>query len=552
MSSQPEWLIRSGSRILGPYTQAEVALKLREKELSLHDEISEPVGRWWPIQYHPRMEDVVEDFRSQTTTDLTDALSTRTPTLSLTDALNEGSSKSKSKVQTEPKVVETFGVYKQSPQNKNLKNLQGTFWAASIAVVLLGTGFFWYLQKNKTQKIEMNAQVSDARIAEQALFVGDYRKALAAYKRLADKNPQGNEYSIYLAPLYLQVENQTVLAKRELEKINGRDQFAEAQTAEGLLNFIENNRQKAKENWQKALTINPNYDPASLNLAYDMMASKNWNQARQWLENYYQRDKSSADHNIAYALASLEAFEKNKNQRLLTEADLILSDSYLKIQDRIQDVLLIRSAIAQHTGNQEDFRKNIFDLLNQEIEGFKKVRHNAFVANAWFENEMIAPLCREQAAKLTAQPDKGLMETYCFVRAGQMDQAQKKMAQVRDQAPRHPLVQAWASYMLDQQQQQEQASVILGRAMEANRSGEYIQPYILQAQFCFSRKDYACAEQNWQVVLQQKPDSLMAGTALAQIKMLSGRQAEAAEDVRRLGQQSEDYKPLLEMQWALK
>lgn len=551
MSSQPEWLIRSGSRVLGPYTQAEVSLKLREKELSLHDEIADPLGRWWPIQYHPRMEDIVEEFRSQTTTDLTDALGTRTPTVSLTDALNEITPKT-GKVKAEPKVVETFGVYKQSTQNKNLQGLQNLAWILSIVVVIGGTAFFWYQQKNKTQKTEQNEQVSDLRNAQHALFVGDYAQALESYKKLAEKNPQSNEYSMYLAPLYLQAGNQALSAKRELEKIPNLDQSVEAQTAMGLLYFAEKNKIKAQEHWQKAMSLNANYAPAVLNLAYLQMDNKSWHQARQWLETHFRRNESASDWNIAYAISSLEAFEKNKNPRILREADLMLSDTHLKAEDRIQDVLLIRARIADLTNDDELYKKLIMNLLNQDIEGFKKVRKNAFVANDWFENQFMGPLCKVHVSILSNQLEKGLMEAYCSIRSGQLDSAQKKINQLREQMPKHALVQAWASYILDRHQQQDEASVMLGRAIEMNRSFEYLQPYILQAQFCFSRKDYACAEQNWKIVLQHRPDSLAAATALTQIKMLSGRESEANEDTKRLEQVSEDYKPLLEMLWTQK
>ena len=544
MSVQPEWLIRSGSRLLGPYTQAEILLKLREKELSLHDEVSEPLGRWWPIQYHPRMEDIVEDFRSQTATDRTDALGA-TPTASLTDVLGEATPKFK----MESKVVETFGVYKQSPQNQNLKGLQSLMWIFSIVVIAGGVGFFWYQQKNKVQKIEQAEQLNDLKNAERALFVGDYRQALDSYKKVAAKNPQSNEYSIYLAPLYLQVDKQTLLAKRELEKIAQANQSAEAQTAMGLMYFMDGNSTKASEHFKLALQINPNYHPALLNTGYLYMAEESWNHARQWFESRYERNKVPADWNIAYAVASIEAYEKSRNQRFLQEAELFLSDAHLKIQDRMQDVLMVRSRIAALMNDDERFKKNVAGFLNQEIDGFRKVRHNAFAANAWFEDDLMIPLCKKTMAALTAQPEKGLFEVYCAVRAGQMDAAQKKMTQLREQMPKHALVQAWASFILDQLHQQEEASVLLGRALEMNRSAHYSQPNILQAQFCFARKDYSCAEQNWQGVLQSQPDSLPAQVALAHIKFLTGRNSEASEDLRRVQPNTEDYKPFLELQW---
>lgn len=545
MSSQPEWLIRSGSRILGPYTQAEILLKLREKELSLYDEVSEPAGRWWPIQTHPRMEDVVEDVRSQTTTDHTDLIGNKTPTASLTDALGEVTPKQK----VESKVVETFGVYRQSAQSKNLKGIQNLVWIGSALVLVAGVFFLWNQQKDKIQKSEKHEQISDLQNAEKALFIGDYAQALESYKKLAEKNPQSHEYAIYLAPLYLQSGSQTLLAKRELEKVVHLNQSAEAQTALGLVYFMDGDVNKAFQSWKQALQINPNYDPAILNIAYLYMAEKSWHHVRDWIEKFFKRDQSPADWNMAYALASVEAYEKNKSSRFLQEADMFLSGTHLKIQDRMQDILLIRARIAHLLNDDERFKKIILELLNQEIDGFKKVRHNAFVANAWFEDEFMIPLCKKNLSSVSTQPEKGLLETYCSIRTNQMDMAQKKITQMREQLPKHALVQAWASYVLDQLHQQDEASVILGRALEMNRSSQYVLPYILQAQFCFARKDYSCAEQNWQFTLKYNPDSLPAKVALAQIKALNGRQNEAIGALKELRDSSEDYKPFLDLQW---
>lgn len=548
MSSQPEWLIRSGSRILGPYTQAEVLLKLREKELSLHDEVSDPVGRWWPIQFHPRMEDIVEDFRSQTATDRTDLLGTATPTVSVTDALNEGSAKAK----PESKVAETFGVYRHSQQNQNSKKLYKTLWLGSLVIIAGGILFFWTQKQNKVQQTSQNEQASDLKNAERALFVGDYRQALESYKRVAAKNPQDHSYSMYLAPLYLQDGNQILLAKREFENIPKLNQSAEMQTALGLMYFLENNKEKAGQTWAGAIQLNSSFEPAFLNTAYLYMHAKAWGRSREWIEASYMRGQSSADWNIAYAVSSIEAYEKNKIPRLLTEAQLMLSNLHLRNQDRMQDILLIRMRIESLSNNDENFRKLTADFLNQEIDGFKKVRHNAFVASRWFEDEFMIPLCKKNAASISGTIEKGLFEVYCFIRSNKMDLAQKKITQLREQMPKNVLVLAWASYLLNQLQQQDEASVLLGRALEGARSSEYVLPSILQAQFCQVRKDYACAEQSWKNVIKSLPDSLPALTGLAIVKSSTGRHSEAAADLQRIQSISEDYKPFLELQWKEK
>src|SRR5690348_10923255 len=77
-SDELPWLVKSGGRVLGPFTQAKLEELLRSREISVLDEVSVPMRRWHTIQIHPDLTELVETLRRTNVSDKTEA--TWTPT----------------------------------------------------------------------------------------------------------------------------------------------------------------------------------------------------------------------------------------------------------------------------------------------------------------------------------------------------------------------------------------------------------------------------------------------------------------------------------------
>lgn len=60
---QRKWLIKSATKIVGPYTIDELIIELGAKNVSLIDEIRDPQTRWKFIREHPLLEEVVRRLR---------------------------------------------------------------------------------------------------------------------------------------------------------------------------------------------------------------------------------------------------------------------------------------------------------------------------------------------------------------------------------------------------------------------------------------------------------------------------------------------------------
>ncbi len=63
MKSTGLWLVKSGGRILGPFSREEVVAKLKSKELVLLDEVAQPLRRWRYVRDEMEFARVVESLR---------------------------------------------------------------------------------------------------------------------------------------------------------------------------------------------------------------------------------------------------------------------------------------------------------------------------------------------------------------------------------------------------------------------------------------------------------------------------------------------------------
>lgn len=57
------WLVKSGGRILGPYTEEDLCAKIRSREFLVIDEVTLPMSRWRVIRDEPTFARVVEEVR---------------------------------------------------------------------------------------------------------------------------------------------------------------------------------------------------------------------------------------------------------------------------------------------------------------------------------------------------------------------------------------------------------------------------------------------------------------------------------------------------------
>jgi len=172
-------------------------------------------------------------------------------------------------------------------------------------------------------------------------------------------------------------------------------------------------------------------------------------------------------------------------------------------------------------------------------------RHNVFVYRGHTQWRVLGRFCEQLG---DGKPEGARISTLmasCMANEQRWDQARKFIEKAVQQSGQDELVQAWCSYILKESGDADQASVVLARANELNRRGDYSLPVLLQGRFCQSKGDDVCARASWTKMMERDMDALPAVAGLAQVQVDRGSRPEAMRMLERGLKISPEYIPLL-------
>lgn len=306
------WLVKSGDKILGPFTREEIKTKLYEKEIVVIDEVITPLHRWRYIRDEPVFAVVVEDIRKSSlgaredtelgtfantqsmATDLTEEIDpTQTPVPNtpgsshpsmIQDAVIVEESKTSGGTRPKPplaQAVKSYGSGNDQRVQRDINRGSRAVWFLT-AVALVALGFlFVNVQSQKEAKqggTNINTLLIEATDSRQ---LGDFKKTLNIYRRLYDIGYREPRILIDMAALILKRGDYTVsptrlLESEELNSINPTDRENRKflTTVQGLAHLTEaaqtrnaGSFEKARGLFRAALELDPNYVPALFNKA---------------------------------------------------------------------------------------------------------------------------------------------------------------------------------------------------------------------------------------------------------------------------------------------
>lgn len=573
------WLVKSSGRILGPHPIAKVVELLRSREVSVLDEISSPVRRWLTIQYHPDFKDIVDNLRRANVSDKTETTWT-TPTnatggatQTLTDLTN-GSITSEitediSQFTATPKEIvihnvqeqrqstaPSYGSRYQTAQDQNTaikrqveKTTRG-LWLITLLVLLVVGGFV--IQKRMSRPAAENKPATLANLKTSVMGYVQTGQYVEALRELKNFFPDGNpspDMAIYFGSLMIQVEGQTVMGRRILNTVVSakRPEMKQAYASLGIADILDNQLDQAKENLEKALTIDAQYAPALINLAIVSLKRGDYSRAKILAQSALKINPGQGEALLTLAEAELYLFKSSGNH-----ADL------MQVNRQIKDFRAHQWDFASELG----FYSLYFDSFNkadkqldEKLRAYLDVdpsltadhRHNVFVYRGGMNWKILARLCEQMNEKIADGAHASSFLASCYAHEGRWDQARRAIEKAVQQAPKDALVQAWYSYILKESGDGNQASVVLGHASEFNRSGTYQLPILLQARFCAANDELECAHESWQRIIERDAESLPAVSGLAWVYSKRNGRNEALKYLDRGMKISQEYIPLLQL-----
>lgn len=567
-----QWLVKSSGRILGPFPSPKIAELLRTREVSVLDEISQSLRRWQTIQYHDDFREVVESMRKASLSERTEAswtpgTSNLTQTLTdLSDAelTDEVSNSELTGFTATAKEIVIHNVEEsqriqqpahagryQSAQGHNTaiqrkveKTTRG-LWILT-AIILLAVGAFLVNKRMGRQQESRPAGGSLKQSVIANVQIGRYAEALKDLKRGVSDPNQAGELSIYYGSLLIQVEGETTVGRRMLTQVltARRPEAKQAYTGLGIADLMDGQPDSAQENFERALGYDGQYVPALVNLSAMYIQKADYARAKAMALKALRASPAQGEALLSLAEAQLYLYRQNANLADLQRVNRTLKDFTRKYWDYAAEVGFY-SLYFDFLARDKAVETNLQNYLDRDPQLTPDHRHNVFIFKGRAQWKILARFCEQMAEKMGDSPRVSTLLAACHSSEARWDAARNDIEKAVHQAPKDPLIHSWYSYVLKESGDPERASVVLGRATELNRRGEYVLPVLMQARFCQENGDILCARDSWQRIYEHDLDYLPALAGLAWVHAQNKSHSEAIKLVDKGLRISPDYSPLL-------
>ncbi len=563
------WLVKSSGRILGPFPAAKIAELLRTREVSVLDEVSQPLRRWQTIQYHDDFKDTVESMRKASLSERTEAswtpgTSNLTQTLTdlsdseLTDEVTNDLSgfTSTSKEIVIHNVEESQRI--QQPQSGGRFQAQGQHTAIQrkvekttrglwvvTALVLAGVAAF-IINKRMSPADGRPSSYNLKQSVIANVQVGRYAEALKELKSGVSNESQAGDLAIYYGSLLIQVEGQTTLGRRLLQQVLNarRPEVKQAYTGLGVADLIDGQLDSAQENFERALSYDSLYVPALVNLAALHIKKREYARAKTMASKALQASPLQGEALLSLAEAQLYLFRTNNNMSELNQVNRMLKEFARRQWDYAAEIGFY-SLYFDVLKQDKTIDEKLQNYLDRDPQLTADHRHNVFIYKGHAQWKVLARLCEQVAEQIGESPRVSTLLAACHASEARWDTARRDIEKAVHQSPKDPLIQAWYSYVLKESGDPEQASVVLGRATEFNRRGDFVLPILMQARFCQNNGDVFCARESWQRIYEHDLDYLPAVAGLAWVNAQNKSNSEAVKLIDKGLRISPDYSPLL-------
>lgn len=570
-------------------TADEVAAGIKKKEIVIIDEIISPMSRWRLVRDEPQFEAVVEEIRrgqmnSREDTEVQGHTDTNTGSVTgvvMALAPSQGAPPSPPPIDAskavdaeftetvvKPKVrsaslqadVRQYGVQSQTgyPQRTGLVKIA---WLGAVAAV--GGALYFYQNSSSQRPVEPPSAPAGferlVRDASQAWERGDFASSLKFYRRANQSRAGQVDVVARLAPLMIQLEGETVAAKRLLTETLaasgdvGSSLKSQLETGLGLAALASEDFAEADAHFRVALNLVPGSFAPMLNSGTVSYLAKAVPEA-------VRRYSFAGEHPTALVLGALAILRSESGENARKAAQALLSRSLQKFHDFRQEAYLISAWVKLDGGDDKAALADARSALDVDPDMTAEHWHDPFLYLEPLRWKWLAPMCRRLAEELKFSTTRALLGL-CVFKAGDRDEASNILSQAMSQDPESALLQSVRAYALFTAGRFEDARSALRIAtrLEVPRLAQ-----IVQARICSRAGDIACSERAWRGLLAQENPPLAAMTGVAEALLMNERAPErppqqkradreaAADLVRRARGLSPLYRPAILLNESLR
>ncbi len=569
----PVWLVKSGERILGPFSADDISRQLRVKDVTVIDEVIRPGARWRLIRDEPVFYRIVEEVHrlqmnaredteiqnsqsgfTATATDLltsvpamlhprdeqsaqrfqrdSDFVSSETSSGNhfssgeIQDAdFTESSSRGSEKRDSTSSNFRKFGMTGSgSPVPRSL-GISAIAWLA--AAVVVGGVIVYLLRGQNSDSVDtatrgrnIDRLLSEANLAWDK---GEFPHALSLYKS-ADRVRGHDPFIVSrMAPLLVHIELQTATAKRELldtiETLPSETSTAERSqllVGLGLAALASDDLSEAETRFRAAINLAGSQPSARFDYAMAAFKERQFSEAAK----RFSAVPESPPALIMLAL-SLLASDRDSRSPNRQRAEAAIKKVLATSQDFLQEAYLVGAVLALEGGESRVALSRVKAGLDTDPDLTTHHWHDPFLyldALSWRE---FIPLCQSLNDELKSGLAKGFL-ALCLFKAGEHDKARVTIDEALVTAPDGQYLRAINSYMLMNEERYEDARASLKLASTKTEQPRLWQ--LMNARLCLHSVDTSCAEKGFTKLASDSPPMLSAMTALSAIYKSQGDQ----------------------------
>jgi tetratricopeptide (TPR) repeat protein len=573
------WLVKSGERILGPFSADHIEERLRSRELVVIDEIKKSKGRWKYLRDEAYFAVIVERLRTAKQLKAEDTEHGASGTRSMTGTEDVGREQSKTfelenqnresphssfiqdaefvdikdqnapALETKSSISEKqFGLTGNAKVQKNIKKSSSAFWLFTLIFIGMALTITYKLQNKPAQTSQGPDFAKTYDLALQSYRQGAFAESLRYFKQAASLHPSDPDVIISMSPLILSIEGQKLEVKRKLGEVlavvHSEDQVKQAKNILGLVAIAEEDFTEANKQFSDVLRLDSKFIPGLFNMG---------------IVHFLQKDYAGAQADFTKVLV-----EDPTNSAAIFL--LIKSKSIEKIVGSFTNFTDEHQALKEFTDHFSDLKQEAYVLdaylFSKEENGPRHQQqvHQAIEADPFLSEEFIRdpvysmnqlswiylePYCEEMSKKFSRLPEMKALEAICLVKTGRAQDAPKFIEEALAPNPYDSLLLSVKAYSLISAGRLDEAhaTLILAQKTAPDRLSK-----ILMGRVCLKSKDDTCVKENFEALADSESTPPIAAAGLGEIAIRANNMNSAKIFRDQLKKHTTNYIPLLHLE----
>jgi tetratricopeptide (TPR) repeat protein len=561
-----KWLIKTSGKILGPLSFEEVVEDLRERNISMIDEVRSPHDRWMFIRENKKFAEVVQTLREQQANSKEDTSTTFVGTISKTITLDltpppvappvqaprttptKASAPDVSDVS--PTIVEkpnpaSYGTNRDFRLQKRVEPARRRYaalgWLTLALVLTIGVFFQMNYHPESSKSLGFEDLI---KLAKSNKSTGRYEKSLEFFRKAEAVRPLDAALQFQMAPLLMVVENQNLQARQILDGIYSKIADPKIKSEiESLiaLSFLRESRlDEAQKRYQEIEKKNIANEPARINLVEISILQGHFDEATEKINELM---KAGIKEPVLFLFRILTIYRTSQDQAKLEGAKSDLKRLLGQYQDYRSEMLLMLAAIQMKLNQKLDVGDSIKNLLNTDPDLTRKHVHDYFIHREVIEWNYLANICDILVKGDSEAALYQGLSAFCTYEQGDLKPALESLEKARRQFANDPSLGALHAALLLKAGRSSEAKALL----QLPKMGDSDLAISVKASMCEAQKDWSCAEENWKRLLLNNSHDIGAFAGLSRIALVRG-QIEQAQDYLKQGMLiSRNYQPFLSL-----